>query len=124
MKGSFLFAFVFSLCILLTGCGNTNDQIGASASWAYPFVKWDGKTYVITENKINKDKIGEIIGEVTKYSSREGTYSGNFSNALKKGTKYFKIKETNTNKAIAVEKKKGKYIRALISDKWEKKHLE
>src|SRR5690606_27747787 len=59
------------------------------ASWAYKFVVNDGKIFVITDEEIVKTDIVEQIGEVTYYSDKEGTYSGNFSNTFLKGTKYF-----------------------------------
>ena len=66
-------------------------------------------------------KISEIdkeIGHVTKSSDREGTYSGNFSNSYPKGTKYYSIQGISTDKAIAVQKDNGTYIRATRDEKY------
>lgn len=49
---------------------------------------------------------------MTKYSDIEGTYSGNFSNTYKKGTKYFSIKEISTDIAIMVQEG-GQYRKAI-----------
>ena len=83
----------------------------SSASWAYLFVVWDGFTYVITDEKV--EEVDKKIGAVTRYSDMEGTYSGNFSNAYKKGTQYFSIKGVSTDVAIAVQKEDGTYIKAI-----------
>ncbi|MGM0837933.1 MAG: hypothetical protein ACQEV7_17475 [Bacillota bacterium] len=79
------------------------------ASWAYSFVVYEGDIYVISDEYLTE--IDKEIGHVTKYSDKEGTYYGNFSNTYKKGTKYFSIKNVSTETAIAVEDD-GKYIKA------------
>ncbi|WP_186321388.1 hypothetical protein [Bacillus sp. FJAT-22090] len=80
------------------------------ASWAYAFVVWDGYVYVMTNEVVNN--VDKKIGHVTKYSDREGTYSGNFSNTYPKGTRYYSIKEISTDEAIAVEVDTGNYLKA------------
>lgn len=80
-----------------------------ATSWAYPFVVWDGYIYVISDEYVTK--IDNEIGQVTKYSDME-QYSGNFSNAYKKGTKYYSIEGINTDEAIAIEDSDGRYIKA------------
>ncbi|WP_192797397.1 hypothetical protein [Psychrobacillus glaciei] len=80
------------------------------ADWAYAFVVWDGYVYVITDEIVNE--VEKEIGHVTRYSDREGTYSGNFSNVYPKGTKYYSIVGFNTDEAIAIKDEKGKYIKA------------
>lgn len=64
--------------------------------------------------------VSKEIGEVTKYSDTEATYSGNFSNKYEKGTKYYSIKGISTDKAIAIEED-GKYRRANRSGKYGEK---
>lgn len=71
------------------------------ASWAYSFVVYEGDIYVISDEYVTE--IDKEIGHVTKYSDKEGTYYGNFSNTYKKATKYFSIKGVSTDTAIAVE---------------------
>ena len=97
------------LCLLLlTGCSS-------SADWASSFVVWDGYIYRISDEYV--EEVDEEIGKVTKYSDREGTYFGNFSNTYKKGTKYYSIKGVSTEEAIAVEEE-GEYKKAIREGKY------
>ncbi|MDN4074886.1 hypothetical protein [Fictibacillus terranigra] len=88
----------------------------AFAKWAYPFVVWDHYTYSISDEYV--DQADKEIGHVTHYSDQEGTYSGNFSNEYKKGTKYFSIHGISTDKAIAVQEPEGKYRKAIREHKY------
>lgn len=114
MKKIPLFLVAMLAIVLFVGCNNS----GGSSDWAYQFVKWNGATYKTSghntsEYVIDDSKIGKEIGKVTKYSDDESAnQSGNFSNDFEKGSKYFEIKEIDTSKAIAVERKDGKYIKA------------
>lgn len=56
-------------------------------------------------------EVDSEIGQVTKYSDME-QYSGNFSNAYKKGTKYYSIEGISTDEAIAIKESDGQYIKA------------
>lgn len=94
--------FILSISILFS-----NKSL---ADWAYAFVVWDGYVYVITDEQVSE--IDKEIGHVTKYSDREGTYSGNFSNVYPKGTKYYSINGISANKAIAVQEEDGTYTKA------------
>ncbi|MCK1997294.1 hypothetical protein MPH47_08675 [Psychrobacillus psychrodurans] len=80
------------------------------ADWSFAFVVWEGSVYVITDERVNE--VDKEIGQVTKYSDKEGTYSGNFSNSYQKGTKYFSIQGITTDKAIAIQEEVGTYIKA------------
>lgn len=80
------------------------------ADWAYAFVVWDDYVYVISTEQV--DEVDKEIGHVTKYSDREGTYSGNFSNSYPKGTKYYSIQGKSTDEAIAIQEDYGSYIKA------------
>jgi hypothetical protein len=80
-----------------------------ATSWAYSFVVWDGYIYVISDEYVTE--IGNEIGHVTRHSDME-QYSGNFSNAYKRGTKYYSIKGISTDHAIAVEESDGQYKKA------------
>ncbi|NOU70284.1 hypothetical protein GC098_02325 [Paenibacillus sp. LMG 31458] len=82
------------------------------ADWAYAFVVYDGNTYVISKELVGQSQIGSLIGKVTKYSDREGTYSGNFSNRYPKGTEYYEIIGIKVHEAIAVKEKDGLFIKA------------
>lgn len=107
MKRKQLF-YILTLILLLNFFLFTTKS---SADWAYRFVVWDGFTYVVSDEFVNE--VDKEIGHVTKYSDREGTYSGNFSNTYYKGTKYFSIKGISTDEAIAILGKDGKYIKAI-----------
>jgi hypothetical protein len=80
------------------------------ADWAYSFVVYDGYVYVISDEHVID--IGKEIGQVTKYSDREGSYYGNFSNTYEEGTKYYSINGISTGTAIAVDDH-GTYIKAI-----------
>ncbi|MEK5237489.1 hypothetical protein NST99_17525 [Paenibacillus sp. FSL L8-0470] len=82
------------------------------ADWAYNFVVNDGKSYIISDNQVEKEQIGSIIGKVTSFSDKEGTYSGNFSNYYPKGTEYYNIKDLDKNEAIAIKINDGSFIKA------------
>jgi hypothetical protein len=84
----------------------------AYAKWAYDFVVYDKNVYITTDKKVNTELIGSKLGQVTKYSSHEGTNSGNFSNTYPKGTKYYKIIGTSVNDSIAVKEKNGTFTEA------------
>lgn len=104
--------------LLLSGCSNSNHNDNSSADWAFEFVVWDDYIYQLTDEYL--ENIDEKIGEVTKYSDMEGTYSENFSNTYEKGTKYYAIQGISTEKAIAVEEK-GKYRKAIRDGKYGEK---
>ncbi|QUG43346.1 hypothetical protein KD050_09030 [Psychrobacillus sp. INOP01] len=103
-KNIFRFGVVFILSVSIL------FPIKSFANWAYEFVVWDDYVYVITTEKVGE--VDKKIGHVTKYSDREGTYSGNFSNAYPKGTKYYSIQGISTDEAIAVQEEGGTYIKA------------
>lgn len=103
------------LCTLIVLCFIFPER--SQASWAYPFVVWNGYIYVVSDEQV--EKVEKEIGHVTKYSDREGTYSGNFSNIFKKGTKYYAIKGISPDEAIAVQDGKGNYIKATRDGKYE-----
>lgn len=60
------------------------------------------------------------LGEVTKYSDIEGIYSSNFSNAYKKGTKFYSIKGISSEEAIAIQEPDGKYRKLVNNGKYGK----
>ncbi|WP_391205123.1 hypothetical protein [Psychrobacillus sp. L4] len=101
---------LISYAIIFTLCASILFPSKTIADWAYAFVVWDGYVYVITDEIVNE--VEKEIGHVTRYSDREGTYSGNFSNVYPKGTKYYSIVELSTDEAIAIKDEKGKYIKA------------
>ena len=100
--------FILSLSILF--------PIKSLADWAYAFVVWDDYVYVVTDEQV--PEVDKEIGHVTNYSDREGTYSGNFSNAYPKGTKYYSIQGISKDKAIAIQKEDGTYIKATKDEEY------
>jgi hypothetical protein len=90
----------------------------AYGSWAFPFVVYDGNLYVVTEEPAAADRIGKRIGQVTKYSDLEGTYSGNFSNRYPEGTKYYEIKGTSVREAIAVQVGNKQFVKAAYQGEY------
>lgn len=90
-----------------------------SADWAYNFVVNKGKIFVISEEEhVDLNQVGSQIGKVTKYSDREGTYSGNFSNRYPKGTAYYEIIGVDKNTAIAIKVDDGLYVKAIYSGEY------
>lgn len=104
-KNIFFFGIVYIL--LSTSILFSNKS---QADWTYSFVVWDDYVYMITDEQV--EEVDKEIGHVTKYSDREGTYSGNFSNAYPKGTKYYSINGISTDEAIAVLEGSRTYIKA------------
>lgn len=85
-----------------------------SADWAYSFVVYAGDIYEISpDERIPSDEIDKKIGQITRFSDQEGTYSGNFSNTYPKGTPYYSIKNTNPKEIIAIKTDEGKYVKAF-----------
>ncbi|MBH5319775.1 hypothetical protein I6N90_18410 [Paenibacillus sp. GSMTC-2017] len=91
------------------------QPVTISADWINNFVVYDGNSYTITDKEIQSDSIGKRLGEVTRYSDREGTYHGNFSNTYPKGTQYYAIEGANKKSKIAVKTPEGRYILATYS---------
>jgi len=106
---SLLFVFLIGFHIL---------SITTYASWAYPFVVYDENVYVVSETHIEPNNIGKKIGDVSKYSDLEGTYSGNFSNQFPKGTEYYEIKGLTAKEAIAIKESKESFIKAINNGKY------
>lgn len=122
MRNVLLIPILFAILISFsTGCSNNKTEGTSSASWAYPFVVWDGYTYNTGNEYVNADKVDKEIGEVTVYSDKEGNYKGNFSNIYKQGTKYYSIKGINTDVAIAIKEEDGRYKKAIRDHKYEGK---
>ncbi|WP_045521062.1 hypothetical protein [Neobacillus niacini] len=89
-----------------------------ATSWAYPFVVWEDYIYVVSDEYVTE--IDTEIGHVTMYSDMK-SYPGNFSNAFKKGTKYYSIKGISTEESLAIEESDGRYLKADRDGKYEVK---
>lgn len=109
MRQSYLNKLTIYLLSIITFCLLILPGI-TFADWAYSFVVYDGYTYVISDDYVTD--IDKEIGKVTKYSDKEGTYYGNFSNTYKRGTRYYSIKSVSKDSAIAIEDN-GKYVKAI-----------
>jgi hypothetical protein len=105
------------LTTFLIGCSSNSNK--SSGDWISSFVVWDGYIYQLDDEYV--DDISDQIGEVTKYSDMEGSYSGNFSNVYDKGTKYYAIKGISTDEAIAIKEKDGRYRKAIRDGKYGEK---
>ena len=103
----FLFLFTWSSFFLVN---KTNAAPVASNAMAIRLI------YVVNDEEV--DHVDREIGIVTKYSDIEGTYSGNFSNTYRKGTKYFSIVDVSTDDAIAIEDINGHYVKAISDGKY------
>lgn len=90
----------------------------AYGDWAHKFVVYDGSSYVVSDHEVDKSLVDKKLGKVTKYSDREGTYRGNFSNHYPKGTAYYSIKDVAVSKAIAIKDQEDNYIQADYSGKY------
>jgi hypothetical protein len=101
---------LLTILIVFVLCTSFSPSKPMATSWAYSFVVWDGYIYVISDEYLTE--IGSEIGQVTKYSDME-QFSGNFSNAYKKGTKYYSIEGISTDVAIAIQEDEGKYRKAI-----------
>lgn len=99
------------LVVILTGCSTNAD-------WNSAFVVWNGDMYEVSNEYV--EETDKEIGRVTKYSEREGTYLGNFSNTYSKGTAFYSIKGINTDEAIAIEEDE-KYRKAINNGKYGEK---
>jgi hypothetical protein len=96
--------------VILIGCSPSSSK-----DWIYNFVVWEDYMYVVSDEYT--ENVGDVLGEVTKYSDQEAIYNGNFSNYFRKGTKYYAIKGVSTSEAIAIQEgdtyrianRKGKY---------------
>ncbi|MCJ8005933.1 hypothetical protein ACFFF5_05650 [Lederbergia wuyishanensis] len=93
----------------------------SNASWVDSFVVWDGYVYVISDEPV--ENVEKEIGHVTKYSDKEGTYGGNFSNTFDKGTKYYSITGISTVEAIAVQTSENTYVKAISDGKYKGKKI-
>ncbi len=116
------------IVLLLAGCSSTS-QVATSASWAFPFVVYQGTSYAL--NGSGEAVPGDKLGEVTfifsdehieqdveewlnsaKPEDREKLRSGIHGQSVPVGTAIYAIDGTRPEEAIAVETEKGVYLRA------------
>ncbi|WP_339271002.1 LPXTG cell wall anchor domain-containing protein [Paenibacillus sp. FSL R5-0470] len=96
-----------------------------SADWAGSFVVYSGDIYEISDNElIPSNEIDKKIGQVTRYSDHEGTYSGNFSNIYPKGTPYYSIKNIDPKEIIAIKTHEAEFVKAINKGQYANGQLE
>lgn len=96
-----------------------------NADWAYSFVVYSGDIYEISDDGlIPSNEIDKKIGQVTRYSDREGTYSGNFSNIYPKGTPYYSIKNIDPKEIIAIKTHEAEFVKAINKGQYANGQLE
>jgi len=89
------------------------------ASWAYRYVKWNDRTYVVTDETVTETE--ELLGKVTKYSTNElDEFPNNSSNYFPEGTEFYKIAGLQQDQYIAVATEEGTYIKVVEREIWEK----
>lgn len=96
-----------------------------NADWAYSFVVYSGNIYEISDDElIPSNEIDKKIGQVTRYSDHEGTYSGNFSNIYPKGTPYYSIKNIDPKEIIAIKTHEAEFVKAINKGQYANGQLE
>jgi len=96
-----------------------------NADWAYSFVVYSGDIYEISvDGLIPSNEIDKKIGQVTRYSDHEGTYSGNFSNIYPKGTPYYSIKNIDPKEIIAIKTHEAEFVKAINKGQYANGQLE
>ncbi|MFD5017500.1 hypothetical protein ACFWMP_01215 [Paenibacillus sp. NPDC058367] len=96
-----------------------------NADWAYSFVVYSGDIYEISDDElIPSNDIDKKIGQVTRYSDHEGTYSGNFSNIYPKGTPYYSIKNIDPKEIIAIKTHEAEFVKAINKGQYANGQLE
>lgn len=109
--------FMFFMSVFLIA-GTLFGVNSIHADWANRFAVNDGKSYIISDTKVETSQIGGKIGKVTSFSDEEGTYSGNFSNTYPKGTEYYAINDIDTNEAIAIKVSEDSFIKAAYGGEY------
>lgn len=94
------------------------------ADWASRFVVYSGDLYAVTDETVSPNDIEREIGKVTRYSDKEGTYAGNFSNTFPKGTAYYSIINLDAQEAIAIQTSDGTYIKAINKGRYNNDDVE
>ena len=82
-----------------------------------PVIVWDNKAYVVTEETVAKDQIGEQLGEVKRYiNPAEAMPEKNEDSTIAPvGSKLYKVNGKDVAKAFAVECN-SQYLLTAYSD--------
>lgn len=81
----------------------------ASATWIGPLVKWGGTIYLLSKEDVDPDRLGEVVGRVTRLLQGEADVQDGDSNFLRVGTTIFAIRGVDPSQAVAAPYK-GKYV--------------
>ncbi|ATW25094.1 WG repeat-containing protein [Candidatus Formimonas warabiya] len=119
---------IASLALLLVfstiACSRFEDTTSipsGEASWAYPFVKWDGRTYVVTDEAVAETETKKMLGMITKHSTNElDEFPDNSSNYFPEKTKLYEIAGLEPEQYIAVATENGALVKAIEREIWEK----
>lgn len=101
--------FTVSLVFCLVGCNS-------SASWAYEFIKFNDTKYIVTEEKVESNILGQKLGEVKHFLDEDGDSSELSSNVYREGTDFFEIKGISSSEAIAVKFGQGESIKLVAEE--------
>ncbi len=108
-----------SLIFSTLACSRFGFTTSTSKQWAYRFVKWNDRTYVVTDETVTETE--KLLGKVTKYSTNElDEFPNNSSNYFPEGTELYKIAGLQQDQYIAVATEEGTYIKAVEREIWEK----
>lgn len=85
-----------------------------TASWAYPFVRWNERKYAVSITPV--PKVGQQLGSVTTYSNNEVVADqGASSNVYAAGTKLFAIPNVDPAIKIAIQTGVDTYVAAVAA---------
>jgi hypothetical protein len=100
------------------GCNASEKK---ATDWAYKEIVWQHHTYQITNESV--EDVEKEIGEITLSSDQETSYKGGdetFSNVLPTGTTLYKIKDVETETAIAFRRGEKDYRKATYHGEYGK----
>ncbi|MEB2278663.1 hypothetical protein LAV73_01405 [Lysinibacillus xylanilyticus] len=104
-----LYCYCFLFIFLLIGCNS-------SSSWAFQFVKYNNTHYIMTEEVLENNQLGEKLGEVKYDLNKEQDSKELSSNIYPVGTKIYAINNIDTSKAIAVVNEEGEIIKLVAEN--------
>ncbi|WKA55001.1 hypothetical protein [Planococcus shixiaomingii] len=121
MKKSIAGFMILLVLFVMASCSGTPISLPGSseASWAYPFVKYEGASYEVTNEKVPKEDVGELLGEVKRNVSdmdtAENYVESDFDSVgLNSGAKLFTLKQNSSDKIVYEQD--GKYFIARIPE--------
>lgn len=82
----------------------------ASATWIGPLVKWGGTIYLLSKEEIDPDRVGEVVGRVTRLLQSEADVQDGDSNFLPVGTPIHAIRGVDPSQAVGAAYKGGMFV--------------